>query len=58
MYKKIILSQEFDDIRFDKWFKNNIIDIPQSLIEKIIRKKKLRLIKRKQNLLTVSREEI
>ena len=40
MYKKIILSQEFDDIRFDKWFKNNIIDIPQSLIEKIIRKKK------------------
>ena len=47
MYKKIILRQEFDDIRFDKWFKNNIIDIPQSLIEKIIKKKKIKINKKK-----------
>jgi len=28
------------DQRLDKWFKRNIKNIPQSLIEKLIRKKK------------------
>ena len=33
--------------RFDKWFKIKIIDLPQSLIEKIIRLKKVKINKKK-----------
>jgi 23S rRNA pseudouridine955/2504/2580 synthase len=38
MIKKFQVTRDFHDARFDKWFKRNVLDIPQGLIEKIIRK--------------------
>jgi 23S rRNA pseudouridine955/2504/2580 synthase len=38
MVKKFEVEKDFHNTRFDRWFKNNVIDIPQGLIEKIIRK--------------------
>ncbi len=41
------VEKEFDNTRFDKWFRNNIIEIPQSLIEKILRLNKIKINKKK-----------
>ena len=38
MIKKFVVEKDFHNTRFDRWFKNNVLDIPQGLIEKIIRK--------------------
>ena len=38
MAKKYEVEKDFHNTRFDRWFKNKILDIPQGLIEKIIRK--------------------
>jgi 23S rRNA pseudouridine955/2504/2580 synthase len=38
MTKKFEVEKDFHNTRFDRWFKNNVLDIPQGLIEKIIRK--------------------
>ena len=38
MIKKFEVEKDFHNTRFDRWFKNNVLDIPQGLIEKIIRK--------------------
>jgi len=38
MVKKFEVEKEFHNTRFDRWFKNKVLDIPQGLIEKIIRK--------------------
>jgi len=38
MIKKFEIEKDFHNTRFDRWFKNNVLDIPQGLIEKIIRK--------------------
>jgi len=38
MIKKFEVEKDFHDTRFDRWFKNKVLDIPQGLIEKIIRK--------------------
>jgi len=38
MIKKFEVEKDFHNARFDRWFKNNVLDIPQGLIEKIIRK--------------------
>ena len=48
MPEKFIVEKNFENTRFDRWFKINILDIPQSLIEKIIRKKRLKLIKKQK----------
>ena len=40
MPETFIVSHDFNDSRFDKWFKLNVLDIPQSLIQKIIRQNK------------------
>ena len=32
------VAKDFHNTRFDRWFKNKVLDIPQGLIEKIIRK--------------------
>ncbi len=47
MLKKFIVNKEFVGLRFDRWFKNNISNVPQSLIEKLIRKNKLKINKKK-----------
>ncbi len=38
MNKKFEVEKDFHNTRFDRWFKNKILDIPQGLIERIIRK--------------------
>ena len=38
MIKKFEVEIDFHNTRFDRWFKNKVLDIPQGLIEKIIRK--------------------
>ena len=38
MIKKFEIEKDFHNTRFDRWFKNKVLDIPQALIEKIIRK--------------------
>ncbi len=47
MLKKFIVNKDYHNSRFDKWFKQNISDVPQSLIEKLTRKKKIRINKKK-----------
>ena len=47
MLKKFIVGKDYHNSRFDKWFKQNVFNIPQSLIEKIIRKNKVKVNKKK-----------
>ena len=47
MIKKFQVTRDFQDARFDKWFKRNVLDIPQGLIEKIIRKNQVKVNKKK-----------
>ena len=42
MSQKVTVKKDYHNTRFDKWFKANIIDLPQSLIEKIIRLNKIK----------------
>ena len=39
MPEKYIVSKSYDKSRFDRWFKEEIINIPNSLIQKLLRKK-------------------
>ena len=41
------VEKDYQNSRFDKWFKAKIINIPQSLIEKIIRLNKIKINKKK-----------
>ena len=47
MLKKFIVKEDYHNTRFDRWFRNNIHLAPQSLIEKLIRKKKIKIKKKK-----------
>lgn len=47
MIKKFQVTRDFQDARFDKWFKRNVLDIPQGLIEKIIRKNQVKVNNKK-----------
>ncbi len=47
MFKKFVVDKDYHNSRFDKWFKQNIFNVPQSLIEKIIRKNKVKVNKKK-----------
>ena len=47
MPQKVTVKQDFHNCRFDRWFKANIINLPQSLIEKIIRLNKIKVNRRK-----------
>ena len=35
MPQKVTVKKDYHNSRFDRWFKANIIDLPQSLIQKI-----------------------
>ena len=48
MPKKFIVDKSYQNSRFDKWFKQNVYNIPQSLIEKSIRKNKIKINKKKK----------
>ena len=41
------VNKDYHNSRFDRWFKANIIDLPQSLIEKIIRLNKIKINRKK-----------
>ena len=41
------VEKDFHNFRFDKWFKLNVMDLPQSLLEKIIRLNKIKINKKK-----------
>ena len=43
MPKLFTVNNDYHDSRFDRWFKKNVIDIPHSLIEKIIRQNKVKV---------------
>ena len=46
MPKLFTVNNDYHDSRFDKWFKKNVIDVPHSLIEKIIRQNKVKVNKK------------
>ena len=39
MKKTFIVKDDYNNFRLDKWFRKNVHDVPQSLIEKSIRKR-------------------
>ena len=47
MPQKVTVKQDYHNTRFDRWFKSNIIDLPQSLIEKILRLNKVKINRKK-----------
>ena len=47
MPKTFIVDDDFNDSRLDKWFKLKVINLPHSLIEKIIRQNKIKVNKKK-----------
>ena len=47
MPQKVTVKQDYHNSRFDRWFKSNIIDLPQSLIEKILRLNKVKINRKK-----------
>jgi len=47
MFKKFTVNKDYQNSRFDRWFKHNVINVPQSFIEKLIRKKKIKVNKKK-----------
>jgi Pseudouridylate synthases, 23S RNA-specific len=47
MFKKFIVNKDYHNSRFDRWFKQNISNVPQSLIEKLVRKRKVKINKKK-----------
>ena len=49
MPDKFIINQNYNKSRFDKWFKQEIINLPNSLIEKLLRKKKIKVNNKKIN---------
>ena len=47
MRKSFIVDEDFNDSRLDRWFKQKVINLPHSLIEKIIRQNKIKINKKK-----------
>ena len=47
MPKSYTVVNDYHNARLDKWFKQNVINLPHSLIEKIIRQNKVKVNKKK-----------
>jgi 23S rRNA pseudouridine955/2504/2580 synthase len=47
MPKTYKVEKDYHNSRFDRWFKAKIINLPQSLIEKILRKNKIKINRKK-----------
>jgi len=47
MPKTFIVDDEYHETRIDKWFKQKIINLPHSLIERILRQNKIKINKKK-----------
>ena len=48
MPKTYTVEKDYHNSRFDKWFRAKIINLPQSLIEKIIRLNKVKINKKRE----------
>ena len=51
MSKLFTVVEEYHESRLDKWFKQNVINLPHSLIEKIIRQNKIKVNKKKKKII-------
>ena len=47
MISKFVVKRDYHNTRFDRWFKHNVLDLPQSFLEKLIRKNKIKVNKKK-----------
>ena len=47
MPKSYTVDDDYNDSRLDKWFKNKVINLPHSLLEKILRQNKVKVNKKK-----------
>ena len=47
MKKTFNVDQTYNDMRIDKWIRNNLGNLPQGLIEKNLRNGKIKLNKKK-----------
>ena len=47
MPKSYIVDDDYNNSRLDKWFKNKIISLPHSLLEKILRQNKIKVNNKK-----------
>lgn len=47
MPQNYTVERDYHNSRFDKWFKANVINLPQSLLEKLIRQNKVKINKKK-----------
>ena len=47
MPSTLTVDKDYHGTRFDKWFKKKVLDIPHSLIEKIVRQNKVKVNKKK-----------
>ena len=47
MPKTYKVEKDYHNSRLDRWFKAKIINLPQSLIEKILRKNKIKINRKK-----------
>ena len=48
------MVDDYHDSRLDRWFKQNVINLPHSLIEKIIRQNKIKVNKKKNQVILQS----
>ena len=47
MPKSYTVDDDYNDSRLDKWFKKKVINLPHSLLEKILRQNKIKVNKKK-----------
>ena len=47
MPNKFIISKSYNKYRFDKWFKEEVINLPNSLIQKLLRKNQIKVNNKK-----------
>ena len=47
MFQTYTVEKDFHNTRFDRWFKLKVKNLPQSLIEKIIRLNKVKINRKK-----------
>ena len=47
MPDKFIVNKIYNKSRFDKWFKEEVINLPNSLIQKLLRKNKIKVNNKK-----------
>ena len=47
MPRSYTVDDDYNDSRLDKWFKNKILNLPHSLLEKILRKNKIKVNKKR-----------